>query len=204
MGTEHANWGCRAGPSDAMKQEIGQIVINHALCDAPLLNLFTTLSGTSEATAYILIQSMNLKASGMTKSILDLAKIKQPPIDSELSSRLTRAIGEYRKLSQLRNEIAHWQWLPSEGDTQTAKASNVMRRNADSSEVIKEFTLHNLKQLSTGLITVFSALSLFSGLIQHDIPEQALTVVFSKVDQISEQVRAALEDLPEPLTEEQS
>lgn len=185
-----------------MKQEIGQIVINHALCDAPLLNLFTTLSGASEATAYILVQSLNLKAGGMTKAILDLAKTQQPPINAELSARLSNVIGDYRKLSHLRNEVAHWQWLPSEAGIETAKASNVMRRNVDNSEVVKEFTLHNLKQLSSGLITVFSALSLFSGLIQHDIPEPGLAFVFSRLDQISEQVNAALEDLPEPLAEE--
>lgn len=200
--SEYENWGYRAGPSDAMKQEIGQVVINHALCDAPLLNLFTSLSGTSESTAYILVQSLNLKAGGLTKAILDLAKIRNPPINSELNSRLSNVIGEYRKLSHLRNEVAHWQWLPSEAGTETAKASNVMRRNGDNSEVMKEFTLHNLKQLSSGLITVFSALSLFSGLIQHDIPEPALALVFTRLDEISEKVSLALKNLPEPLAEE--
>ena len=196
-------WGYRAGPSDAMKQEIGQVVINHALCDQPLLHLFVALAGVSESTAYILVQSLNLKAGGMTKAILDLAGAKQPKINPELHARLTTAISEYRKLSLLRNEVAHWQWDPSPEGIEAAQASNVMRRNADESTVGKEFTLQNLKQLSVGLITTFSALTVFSGLVQHpEIPEQGLTQVFSNLDNISTKVKAALLSLPEPLVEE--
>jgi len=195
-------WGYKAGPSDAMKQEIGQVVINHALCDQPLLKLFMTLSGTQESTAYILVHSLNLKAGGMTKAILDLARAKNPPINPELSSRLSTAVGEYRTLSLLRNEVAHWQWQPSKEGVDAALASNVMRRNSDDTEVTKEFTLHGLKQLSIGLITTFSALSLFAGLIQHDIPSPALTQVFANLDSISEKVKEALLALPEPSAEE--
>jgi len=196
-------WGYRAGPSDEMKQEIGQVVINHALCDPPLLDLFVTLSGVSAATAYILIQSLNLKAGGMTKAILDMAKAKQPPINSELNARLSKAIGEYRKLSLLRNEVAHWQWTPSPEGVQAAQATNIMRRNSDDSAFAKEFSLHSLKQLSVGLITTFSALSLFAGLIQYpDIPEHALVKVFANLDAISYKVNEALLSLPEPSAEE--
>ncbi|MNJ52554.1 hypothetical protein D3C77_478960 [compost metagenome] len=195
-------WGYRAGPGDAMKQEIGQIVINHALCDEPLLELFTVLSGAPSSTAYILVQSLNLKAGGMTKAILDLAKSRTPAVNEDLNSRLTSAISDYRKLSLLRNEVAHWQWYPSVNNASTANASNVMRRNSDGSQVVKEFTLHSLKQLSVGLITTFSALKLFAGLIQHDVPSFALTNVFANLDQISEKVKEALLSLPEPAAEE--
>jgi hypothetical protein len=186
-----------------MKQEIGQVVINHALCDQPLLDLFVALAGVSVDTAYILVQSLNLKAGGMTKAIIDLAKAKQPSISSELNARLGTAIGEYRKLSLLRNEVAHWQWYPSPEGREAAQASNVMRRNTDDSQVIKEFTLHSLKQLSIGLITTFSALSLFAGLIQHpDVPPEAVAEVLARMDVISEKVKESLLSLPDPLAEE--
>jgi len=195
-------WGYSAGPSDAMKQEIGQVVINHALCDPPLLDLFVALSGVSISTAYILVQSLNLKAGGLTKAILDLAKAKQPPISTDLMARLSAAIGEYRKLSLIRNEVAHWQWDPSLEGAQAAQASNVMKRNSDKAVSTKEFTLHNLQQLSVGLITTFSALTLFAGLVQNsDIPEEAFPLIFANLDSISQQVKAALLSLPEPLAE---
>lgn len=195
-------YGYLAGPSDAMKREIGQIVINHALCDAPLLNLFMALSGTSEQTAYILFRSLNLKAGGMTKAILDLAKKREPAINAELLLRLSNHIDEYRKLSLLRNEVAHWQWQPSEPGSESASASNVMRRSSDNKQVIKEFTLHGLTELSVGLITTFSALSLFAGLIQYEIPAFGLKHVFSKMDEVSARVKEALLSLPEPWAEE--
>lgn len=197
-------WGYRAGPSDAMKQEIGQVVINHALCDPPLFDLFVALSGVSISTAYILVQSLNLKAGGLTKAILDLANAKQPPISTDLIARLSAAVGEYRKLSLIRNEVAHWQWDPSLEGTQAAQASNVMKRNSDESVSTKEFTLHNLQQLSVGLITTFSALTLFAGLVQYpDIPEEALPQLFANLDAISQKVKDALLSLPEPLAEAQ-
>ena len=202
MSEDGENWGYEAGPSDAMKQEIGQVVINHALCDDPLLELFMTLSGTSRSTAYILVQSLNLKAGGMTKAILDLANTRSPAINPDLNSRLTLAIGDYRKLSQLRNEVAHWQWYPSEQGAETANASNVMRRNSDDSQVIKEFTLHNLKQLSVSLIITYSALKLVSGLIPLTSPSADLKQVIANLDSISQKVKDAMLTLPEPVAEE--
>ena len=55
MTEESEKWGYTAGPNDLMKQEIGQVVINHALCDEPLLELFIALTGTPASTAYILV-----------------------------------------------------------------------------------------------------------------------------------------------------
>lgn len=199
---EDEKWGYTAGPNDFMKQEIGQVVINHALCDEPLLELFMVLSGTPASTAYILVQSLNLKAGGMTKAILDLSKARKPKINEDLGTRLSAAIADYRRLSLLRNEVAHWQWYPSAEESVAANASNVMRRNNDDSQVIKEFTLHSLKQLSVGLIITYSALKLIAGLIPHSAPSADLAEVFANLDTISQKVKDAMLTLPEPSADE--
>jgi hypothetical protein len=186
-----------------MKQEIGQIVVNHAHCDQPLLDLFVLLSGVTSGTADILVQSLNLKAGSMTKAILDMAKKRETALNPDVFGRLTTAISDYRKLSLLRNEVAHWQWNPSPAGTQAAEVSNIMRRNSDGSVVSKEFTLHQLKQLSIGLIATFSALDLCARLTSYpDLPEQALKQVFANFDGVSTKVKHALLNLPEPSAEE--
>ncbi|MFK3794715.1 hypothetical protein [Pseudomonas sp. NPDC088444] len=186
-----------------MKQEIGQIVVNHAHCDQPLLDLFVALSGVTSGTANILVQSLNLKAGSMTKAILDMAKMRGTGLHPDILGRLTTAISDYRKLSLLRNEVAHWQWSPSPDGTQAAEVSNIMRRDADGSVVSKEFTLHQLKQLSVGLIATFSALDLCARLTPYsDFPEQAMKQVFANLDNVSTKVKDALLALPEPSAEE--
>ncbi len=202
MTEESEKWGYTAGPNDLMKQEIGQVVINHALCDEPLLELFIALTGTPASTAYILAQSLNLKAGGMTKAILDLSKAKKTQINEDLCSRLSVAIADYRKLSLLRNKVAHWQWYPSDEGAGSAKASKIMRRNNDDSQVIKEFTLYSLKQLSVGLIITYSALKLIAGLIPQNVPSAQLAQVFTNLDNISRKVKDAMLTLPEPSAEE--
>ncbi|MFI9697219.1 hypothetical protein PA6566_03887 [Pseudomonas aeruginosa] len=39
------NYRYDAGPNSAMRAEIGQIVVNHSLCDEPLMRIFGFLSG---------------------------------------------------------------------------------------------------------------------------------------------------------------
>lgn len=197
-----AIWGYQAGPSDAMKKEIGQVVINHALCDSPLLDIFQSLSGTSISVTYILVRTLNIKTGAMIEAIKALARAREPAVQPAVQTRLAKALSEHDKLSRLRNEIAHWQWHLSLEGVDAAHASNDLRRNPDNSQVIKKFTIEDLKRLSLGLINVYAALNLLSALLQIETIGEPLMKVFVDFDEILKRVEDTVLGLPEPSAEE--
>lgn len=200
--TDGAKWGYEAGPSNAMKKEIGQVVINHALCDSPLLDIFQILSGTSVSVTYALVRTLNIKTGAMIGAIKALAQIREPEIHPAIQKRLSMALSEHDKLSRLRNEIAHWQWHLSLEGVDAAHASNDWRRNPDNSQVIKRFTLEDLKNVSLGLINVFAALNLLSATLQIAVEGEPLTRIFVDFDEVLKRVQDTVLGLPEPSAEE--
>ncbi|WP_434695129.1 hypothetical protein J3P89_17930 [Pseudomonas sp. Z1-14] len=202
--TDESKRGYEAGPSDAMKKEIGQVVINHALCDSPLLDIFQILSGTSITVTFALVRTLNIKAGAMIVAIKALSQIREPAMNPAIQERLSTALLQHDKLSRLRNEIAHWQWHLSLEGVDAAHASNDWRRNPDNSQVIKKFTLEDLKNVSLGLINVYAAFNLISATLQSTVDGEHLIKIFVDFDEVLKRVQDAVLGLPEPLAEELS
>ncbi|UVL59192.1 hypothetical protein LOY54_14100 [Pseudomonas sp. B21-032] len=205
MSKESEKWGYRAGPSDAMKREIGQIAVNHALCETPLFKLFQHYTGIASPKSFILAKALGLRANSFLRVVKDFANYKtktsQPETHAPILERLNSCLKDYEDLSKIRNEVAHWQWYQSPEGAEHANAACDIRLNSEGKQLIKEFTLENLKLLSLNLIFTSTNLELLAHiLIQGESPEAAKDK-FKQFDEIANKVQEALLVLPEPSAE---
>jgi hypothetical protein len=202
VGEDSATWNYEAGPSDAMKQEIGQVVINHALCDPALYSLFHALSGINEATAKVMVRALRLKSGGLIELIKSFKKEKESQIHPELSKRISECLLAYDQLSKARNLIAHWQWGLSASGEDNATTSNFLGMNHGDPSADREHTLRSLKATSWGLMQVNVLMALVSSFIAGNIPDTFIELALSGVDEVLNKTRQALLDIPDVSAEE--
>lgn len=193
-------YGIRSGPSDRMKQEIGEIVVAHANCDPILATLMRALTKTDEQTNLVLIQQLKLKGSSMADFISAIAE-KAEHINPLLRERIQEMIKSYRKLSSYRNEVAHWQWNPCEPGTETALIRNTLSKKPSESE--KTYTLENLRDISFGLHQAFGLAGSIATIVTSNLPEEVIPHVLASVDEMFEKIKLATLNVPEPSAEEQ-
>ncbi|MGY4663246.1 hypothetical protein ACVWZ9_004040 [Pseudomonas chlororaphis] len=202
MSSDSGKWGYRAGPSDAMKKEIGQIAVNHALFESPLMRLFQHYTEIPDAKSFILAKSLGLRGSALLRVVKDFANHKTkttPPVTTApILERLNSCLKDYEELSKIRNEVAHWQWYPSPDGAEYANAACDIRKDSEGKQIIKEFTLGNLQSLALNLIFTSSNLELIADLIIGGAPEPTVIAKFKQFDEIAAKVRSALLSLPEP------
>ncbi|MFA0920428.1 hypothetical protein ACDH53_24980 [Pseudomonas tremae] len=202
MDSDNGKWGYRAGPSDSMKKEIGQIAVNHALFEPPLMRLFQHYTEIPEAKSFILAKSLGLRGNALLRAVKDFAnhktKTTQPVTDAPVLERLNGCLKDYEELSKIRNEVAHWQWYPSPDGAEYANAACDIRKDSEGKQIIKKFTLENLQSLALNLIFTSSNLELIADLIIGRAPQHTVIAKFKQFDEIAEKVRAALPSLPEP------
>ena len=192
-------YGVVSGPNDRMKQEIGEIVIAHANCDPLLASLMQALTKTDEQTNLLLIQHLKLKGSSMADFILAMVE-KVDDLHPLIRKSIQTTIKSYRKLSSYRNEVAHWQWNPSEPGKNSALLRNTLSKKPSESEKI--YTLQNLRDIATGLHGVFGLIGATVGMVASGFPEHAVPHVITVVEANLEKVRLATLDVPEPSAEE--
>ncbi|WP_229621111.1 hypothetical protein [Pseudomonas syringae] len=195
------NYGVISGPNDRMKQEIGEIVIAHANCDPMLAALMRALTKTNETTNLVLIQQLKLKGSSMADFISAIAH-KADDINPLLRERIQEVMRNYRKLSAYRNEVAHWQWNPSEPGTDAALIRNTLSKKPSDSE--KVYTLENLRDIAFGLHQISGLTGTITGLIASGLPDEGVPHVMRVVDEMFEKVKRATQSVPEPAAEEQT
>ncbi len=193
-------YGVLSGPSDRMKQEIGEIVVAHANCDPVLAALMMALTKTDEQTNLVLIQQLKLKGSSIADFISTMAE-KTDHLNPVLRQSIQTTIKSYRKLSSYRNEVAHWQWNLSEPGTDSALLRNTLSKKPSESE--KVYTLENLRDIASSLHQVHGLIGSIFGIISSELPEEAIPHIMSVVDGNLEKVRLATLNVPEPSAEEQ-
>lgn len=207
MTKESNKWGYKAGPSDAMKREIGQVAVNHALCEPPLFRLYQFYSEIPEAKSFILAKSLGLRANSLLRIVRDFAnyrtKAVAPTTPPTILDRLNICLKAYEDLTKTRNEVAHWQWYNSPEGEERADAACDIRRGPEGDQLIKEYTLDNLVSLSVGLILISANLELIADVITGRYSPADATADFTKFDEAALKVRDALLSLPEPSAEEQ-
>lgn len=187
-------WGYKVGPGAAMLQEIGQIMVNHSYCEWGIKQLFIALLKAPADHAKALIDSQNMKAITMTKTIDLIIKDNSLKLPSEFLTRISGCLASYRNLSARRNQVAHWNWLMEENGV--AEAQNLMKGSASS--VL--YDLDQLRQISFGLIESSTAAILLSGLVSAipmSMQDNVLTLVFEKYDGIMARVKEAVLSLPD-------
>ncbi|PRW85544.1 hypothetical protein C7A11_23415 [Pseudomonas simiae] len=195
-----SGYGVLSGPSDRMKQEIGEIVVAHANCDPVLAALMRALTKTDEQTNLLLIQQLKLKGSSIADFISTMAE-KTETLNPLLRESIQTTIKSYRKLSSYRNEVAHWQWNPSEAGTDSALVRNTLSKKPSESE--KVYTLENLRDIASSLHQVNALIGHIFGIISSGFPEEAIPHVMRVVDENLEKVRLATLNVPDPSAEEQ-
>jgi hypothetical protein len=199
---ENSLWEYKTGPSDAMKQEIGQIVVNHALCDRGLYSLFVALSGLPEEQCSLVAKTLRLKASALLDLVIAFRKARALEIDAKFLPRIDDCIANYRKLSNARNIVAHWQWGPSPDGEDTAEVFNFLSMNHLDSNGSQTFTLLALKSISLGLVEVNTLLITLASLSDPAIPEFVKDTALKTLEFIHGKVRKALLNIPELPAEE--
>ncbi|NWB09047.1 hypothetical protein HX862_14135 [Pseudomonas sp. D5002] len=198
-------WGYLAGPSDAMKKEIGQIAVNHAMFEPPLIRLFQHYTEIPDAKSFILAKSLGLRGNALLRVVKDFANYKTkaapPETAAPILARLNSCLKDYEELSKIRNEVAHWQWYPSPDGAEYANAACDIRKDAEGNQIIKEFTLANLKSLALNLILTSSNLEVIADVIIRRLSEQETLEQFKKFDDIAARVKEALLSLPQASAE---
>lgn len=192
MSEKKEKWGYKAGPGPEMCQEIGQIMVNHSYCEWGIRTLYAALLEAPPEKVDILINSHNLKAQAMAKTIETMVEKNLVKTSDSVKSRILSAITEYRKLSEHRNIVAHWHWLPE--DNGVASADNLMK-GANAPQ--QKYSLADLKNISLGLIMTFSQINVLTTLIDQNLPDFAIKEVLSQFDRIELKVREAVLDLPD-------
>ncbi|MFO3662143.1 MULTISPECIES: hypothetical protein [Pseudomonas syringae group] len=195
-----AKYGFMLGPSDRMKQEIGEIVVAHANCEPMLATLMKALTNTDDRTNLVLIQNLNLKGSSMAKLISALAE-NAAHLSPLLRERVQTLIKNYDTLSRSRNEVAHWQWNPCEPGAEKALIRNTLSKKPAENE--KTYTLEHLRSITFGLHQVFGLAGSIATIISSGLPKEAAPQILAVVDQMFEKIRTAMQDVPEPSAEEQ-
>ena len=195
-------WGYEAGPTDAMKIEIGQVVINHALCDPSLYELFHALSGIEERPAKIMVRALKIKSGAIVELIKAFHKARAPDLHVELSKRITACLTAYDQLSKARNLIAHWQWSLSDDGANVATTTNFLGMNHGDASGTKEHSLRSLKATSWGLMQVNIIISMVAAFVGGSIPDIVRESAFTAVDSLLAQTQEALLDIPDISAEE--
>ena len=197
--SDESNYGVSSGPSDRMKQEIGEIVVAHANCDPALAALMQQLTKTNDQTNLVLIQQLKLKGSSMADFISAVVD-KTDHVDPAIRDRILKVITQYRKLSTYRNEIAHWQWNPCEPGVEAALLRNTLAKKPTESE--KTYSLQDLRSISFGLHQVFGVVGSISTIIAANPPSQMSNQIMSALDAMFDKIKSAISDIPEPSAEE--
>lgn len=205
MTEQQGRWGYEIGPSDEMKKEIGQIVVNHAFCETALRGLLVAIAAWDEKTARIVLKTFNPKGDPICKAI-DQFLQANPEIPEILRTRIQSVISNFRELSRRRNMIAHWLWSRADKESpHTASISSPLYGLIDSREAVT-FTLTELKEIGLRLAEIFAATFTLTGLAaQPNVPHEYLQQTLSQFDSIMEKIRHAVLQLPQaPEDEEQT
>lgn len=128
------------GPGPELLQQIGQILVNHSECERAIFGIFKGVLNLSENDAYLLAKQNVLNAEKMANIILEERDRIQPSL---LQAPLEEAIRLFRSSIQLRNEVAHWQWAVTDG--QSGFASNSIKGKPSSTIQGKEYDLPQLR-----------------------------------------------------------
>ncbi|MEQ4191787.1 hypothetical protein ABNM11_24360, partial [Pseudomonas syringae] len=189
-------------PSDAMKQEIGQVVINHALCDQGLYGLFAAISGLKESQSVVVTRSLKLKAGALLDLLIAFRRSNESLIYPALLSRIDSCVADYRKLSNARNVIVHWHWGLSPEGEESATATNFLSMNHGNAAGTQLFTLQALKSISLGLFHVNTLMMTIAALSAPDVPSFVKEKALESFDDTYERVKEALLGLPDLPDEE--
>ena len=202
MSETDGQWGYKAGPSDAMKQEIGQVVVNHAMCDQGLYSLFVAISGLKEDQSELLTRSLKLKAGALLDLVLAFRKSEAVNIYPALLSRIDECVASYRKLTNARNVIAHWHWGLSINGEDSAEVVNFLSMNHGNSTGIQVFTLQELKSISLGLLHINTLMMTIATLSSPEIPNFLKDKAIETFDNIHDKLKEALLGVPDLPAEE--
>ncbi|HBN8052261.1 TPA: hypothetical protein NH808_005649 [Pseudomonas aeruginosa] len=194
------NYGYKAGPNSAMRAEIGQIVVNHSLCDEPLMRIFGFLSGLRADTQSIVVESLRLRSASLAATITTLLESASLPIN--ISERLNAALVTFKMMTQQRNKIVHWAWGLSPDGKDEAPISHPTKRNSDGTPRSETMTLLGLRKIGLELIQVYSLLSMAAGLLECEVPDELGSASLSQFDNLIEKVRLAILEYPEVEAEE--
>lgn len=192
--------GYLAGPSDAMKQEIGQLVINHALCDQGLYGLFAAISGLKENQPAVITRSLKLKAGALLDLLIAFRKSNQSLIYPALLSRIDSCVADYQKLSNARNVVAHWHWGLSPEGEDSAEVTNFLSLNHGNPAGTQIFTIQELKSISLGLLHVNTLMLTIATLSAPEVPNFVKDKALESFDETHALVREfllAVPDLPD-------
>jgi len=195
--TTEEKYSYEIGPSDAMKKEIGQIVINHAYCETALRGLLVAIAGWDQKTANTVLKTFNPKGDAIRKAIESLLKgntLLSPTVVDRINS-----IGEsFKTLSHLRNTIAHWHWGMCDPETPESAIVSNFTYGFHPSGQDKTFTLNQLKEIGIDLAGIVSAAFLLRDfVIDAGQSEKEVQGKLLQFDSIMAKVRKSVLRLPE-------
>ncbi|HHM5422738.1 TPA: hypothetical protein ACRNUD_006549, partial [Pseudomonas aeruginosa] len=194
------NYRYDAGPNSAMRAEIGQIVVNHSLCDEPLMRIFGFLSGLRADTQSVVVESLRLRSTSLAATVTKLLETSPLPID--IPERLNVALSTFKKMTAQRNKIVHWAWGLSPEGKDEAPIYHPTKRNSDGTPYSETLTLLELRKIALDLMQVYYLLGIIAGLLECGVPDEIKSASLSKFDKLIEKVRSSILEYPEAEAEE--
>lgn len=198
--SEDGTSGYKIGPTDEMKREIGQVVINHAYSENALKGLFIVLARLEKPVSEVVMKNFNPKGIPITKAVTSLIDDDRD-ISSLVKLRIQEVVADYKRLSEARNIYCHWAWGMSENGRQEAIVYNdqlgYMEKNTP-----RTVTLHELKTVAFSLAQIVGAIHLLTSLIGSGMPEKEVFEAFSGFDSIILKVKEAVLSLPAVINDE--
>ncbi len=199
MPKEQTAPGYNIGAGNKFNEAIGQILVNHSLCEWAIRSLFVRLLGAPTENSEALISSQAMKAPTMAKSILAILKINSEQLPEFLVERIVSAVSAYQTNTSHRNIVAHWNWMPTNEDDTFATLRNPMLPDSDQSDAAeKSYSLEKLKEIGLSFAQIATYLSSMSAMLStQDLPDNVMKIALLRIDEILDEVKASMLSLPD-------
>lgn len=190
-------FGYEIGSGEKFNQAIGQIMVNHSTCDWAIRGLFLNLLGSPSEHAEALIDSQNMKAPSMAKTILAILKTTNNKYPEQVKEHISSALKTYQTYSSHRNIIAHWNWLPITSDEKSATLRNPMKSDTDESKGTEaQYSLQQLQDIGLAFAEVATEITLMGHLL-HVQEDFLIKKAIEQASAVMLQVRGSLSSLPD-------
>lgn len=136
-------------PDDYLKN-LGEMIAAHSFVEMVVYTLFMDCCGLDEDSAKVVIEKGSLKPAQMKEIVSALIDLK-PSADPNADRELKAALGDYKQLTNKRNQFAHWQW----GHSNTGPSvTNFLKQRPGAQPTMQQVSIEDLRSVIEGLRTV--------------------------------------------------
>ncbi|WP_157211542.1 hypothetical protein [Pandoraea sp. B-6] len=154
-------------PEDYLKC-LGEMISVHSFVEMLVYTLFMDCCGLDEDSAKVIIDKGNLKPAQMKEIISALLELR-PSDDPDADRALKAALGDYKLLTERRNQFAHWQWGIS---NQGPSVTNFLKQRPGAQPTMQQVSSEDLRLVVEGLRSVASRIIVNTPSARASMPKE--------------------------------